>query len=150
MYSNLWRIAEYWTSIFAKTTQTQIVSDFCVSNYWKVSKFAASNKHQKSRQCFSFKGLCLPDSLTGALPLDPAGGSAPRLPLQGSYSCIGKGLQLSGAGRHCFLSSCSISRSSILLLGFPLGRFPSIFPFSQSSEDSHVLRHARSSLLGVA
>jgi len=45
-----------------------------------VGKFAASIERPKTK-CFSFRGLGHPDPWPGALPLDPAGGSAPRLPL---------------------------------------------------------------------
>jgi len=35
----------------------------------------------KSKKCFSFRGASPPDPRPRALPLDPAGGSAPRPPL---------------------------------------------------------------------
>jgi len=47
-------------------------------NFIKVDKFAASIERPKAK-CFSFRGL-RPQTLW-PLPLDPAGGSAPRPPL---------------------------------------------------------------------
>jgi len=54
---------------------------FCVSKFQKNGRICGFHWTFKSKKCFSFRGLCPLTPRPGALPLDPAGGSAPRPPL---------------------------------------------------------------------
>jgi len=57
------------------------ISSLCFYISEKISKFAASIKRPKAESVSASGGLCPLTPWPGALPLDPAGGFAPRPPL---------------------------------------------------------------------
>jgi len=60
----------------------QCLMVFCVSKFQKkMGEFAVSIEHSEAKSVSASGGLCHDLLRPGALPLDPAGGSAPRPPL---------------------------------------------------------------------
>jgi len=69
--------------IFLQATLYEKVSfsPFSSKFQQKMGEFAASIKRSKAKSVSASGGRSPPDHRPGALPLDPAGGSAPRPPL---------------------------------------------------------------------
>ena len=75
----IWKGAFF--AIFQQELQHSTMFDgFCVAKFQKNGRICGFHWTFRSKKCFSFRGLRLPDPRPGALPLDPAGGSAPRPP----------------------------------------------------------------------
>jgi len=53
-----------------------------------MDEFAVSIEHSEAKSVSASGGLCPPDLPTRALPLDPAGGSAPRPPYRLALSAL--------------------------------------------------------------
>ena len=56
----------------------QCLMVFCISKFQKNGRICGFHWTLKNKKCFSFREALPPDPLPGALPLDPAGGSASR------------------------------------------------------------------------
>jgi len=79
---------------------TNCIWFFAFHIVWKVVKFPALIERPKAKSVSALRGFAPMTPWPGILPLDSAGGSAPRLPLWGLTVVFG-GFQLSGAGTVC-------------------------------------------------